>query len=436
MKQALGGRLFATALASTLAGSCSRAETARAVTSSVRDSADIHIVESRAPAWSAAEAWSVAQSPSLSIGAVDSAPQYELTNVRGIAELSDGRIAVANLGSLEIRCYRRDGSFLWASGHRGQGPGDFSTITRLSRYRADSLLVHDFGLRRYSVIDPSGKYVRSWAPDLPDGVTFSGSLSFAGIWDDGSIAILARPVRSGMSPPQVTRRPTRLFRYSPTGKVLADLGAFPGAEFYEGLGYVGSIRPLPFARNSVFATADNQTFVGITDAFEIRRLRGDGTLEQLIRRALPVRPVTPAEAAAERDRLRATRRVERPKFFRGMPDSMLAALSAGEEKTFDELPFPPSYPAYADILVARDGYLWVQEFTPDVDMDSTGHRWSIFHPDGRWLGDVRLPPRFTLYEATSEHVLGVQTDELDVPYIRAFQIRKDGRRDDQRVRAK
>jgi hypothetical protein len=414
------------ALSSTLAGSCSRAEPERAGTSSVRDSAGIQIVESHAPAWSPAEAWSVAQTPSLSIGAEDRGPQYALTNVRGVVELSDGRIVIANAGTLEIRCYGADGNFLWASGRRGQGPGDYSTITSLTRYRGDSLLVHDFGLRRYSVIDPSGRFARSWAPDLPAEFTFSGSLGFAGSWDDGSIAVVAQPVRSGMSPPQVTRRTTRLFKYSPTGEVLADLGAFPGAEYYEGRGHLGSIRPLPFGRSVQFALAVNHTFVGLTDTYEIRRLRADGRIEQLIRRALPLRPVTSDEVAAERGRLRLTRREERPKLFRGMPDSILAVMIAGEEKTFDELPFPPTYPAYANIVVGRDGHLWVREFSRDVDADSTGDRWSIFHPDGHWLGDVRFPPRFTLYEATAEHVLGVQADDLGLQFIRAFQIRKGG----------
>src|SRR5687767_6182063 len=426
-------RTLAIAFTSTLAGSCSRAEPARANTSSIRDSAGVQIVESRAPAWSAAQTWTVLDTPSVSIGAEDRGPQYTLTNVRGVAELSDGRIAIANAGTFEIRCYRSDGSFLWASGRRGQGPGDYSTITSLARYRGDSLLVFDFGLRRYSVIDPSGKFARSWTPALPADFTFSGSLSFAGVWDDGSIAIVAQPVRRGMSPPQVTRRSTQLFKYSPTGDVLASLGAFPGTEYYEGRGNPGSIRPLPFARSVQFAPAVHHTFVGISDTYEIRRLRGDGQLDLLIRRELPVRPVSPAEVAAERDRLRRARNEERPRLFRGMPDSILRVLIAGEEKTFDVLPFPPSYPAYSNIVVGRDGYLWVREFTHDVNADSTGSSWSIFYPDGRWLGDIRLPTRFTMYEATAEHVIGVQTDELRLQFVRVFQLQKGGIRGGQRL---
>jgi hypothetical protein len=167
----------------------------------------------------------------------------------------------------------------------------------------------------------------------------------------------------------------------------------------------------------------------------IRRLRGDGQLEQLIRREVPLRPVTSAEVVAERDRLRRARSEERPKLFQGMPDSILRVLVAGEEKTFDVLPFPPSYPAYASIVVARDGHLWVREYTHDVHADSAGSSWSIFHPDGRWLGDIRLPPRFTMYEATEEHVLGVQADELGLQFIRTFELQKRGISSGQRVRA-
>lgn len=393
----------------------------------VRDSAGIRIVESRDPAWLPAEAWRIADTPSLSIGTVDGAPEQQLANVRGVVELDDGRIVVANAGSLEIRCYRSDGSWLWSSGRRGQGPGDFQSFYALTRYRGDSLLVHDFSLRRYTILDSIGRFARTMIPNLPEDVTFSGSLGFLGVWDDGSIAISEQPVRRGMSPPQVTRRPTRLFRYSATGVVLARLAQLPGSEFFEGTGVIGSIRLLPWGRNSHYATVGARTYAGDGDRYEIRRLGSDGTIELIIRRALPPRLVTSAEADAERQRLLQARREERPRMFRGMPDSILSVIAANEDKLLGEIPFPPTHPAYDQLLVDREELLWVREFNPRADTLSAGRRWSIFDPNGRWLGDVQLPPRFTLYEATAEHVLGVQIDDLDVQYVRAFRIERPRR---------
>jgi hypothetical protein len=80
------------------------------------------------------------------------------------------------------------------------------------------------------------------------------------------------------------------------------------------------------------------------------------------------------------------------------------------------MPFPATHPAYGALLANRDGYLWVQ------NADTTHRRWSVFHPDGHWLGDVPVPRRFTPYELSAQHVLGVQKDELGVPFVRAFRL--------------
>jgi hypothetical protein len=413
-------RAHCIALAIGAVGACTRGDAPAAAAVTVSDSAGIRIVVSHAPAWNPEEAWRVAETPSVSIGTVDGAAEYQLANVRGVVELSDGRIVVANQGSMELRFYRPDGHFLQASGRRGQGPGDFSAFTSVSRYRGDSLLVHDWSPRRFSVIAPTGRFARSWSPDLPDDSTFSGSMGLAGTLDDGTVVIRIPEVRRGMSPPRVTRRPTRLFRYGPTGQVLGKVGAFPGTEYYEGERY--AIKPLLFGRSLHFATGGGHVAVGSDDAWLIRELRPDGALAMLVRRDAPPRPVAATEMAAERKRARDARRVERDTFFRGMPAAVLAPIVAAEEKMFTEMPFPPTYPAYGDLLFDREGYLWVREFAPPSESDETGRGWSIFHPDGRWLGDVRLPPRFALHEATVDHVLGVQTDDSGVQFVRTFRI--------------
>ena len=72
----------------------------------VRDSAGVTIVESEDSSWSDGEAWTVSGVPSLSLGAVDGDHQYLFSEVEAVVLLSDGRLAVADRGSNEIRLFR------------------------------------------------------------------------------------------------------------------------------------------------------------------------------------------------------------------------------------------------------------------------------------------------------------------------------------------
>jgi len=389
-------------------------------TGTIRDSLGITIVESTTPAWRPNEEWRIAEVPNISIGTMDGPLHDQLTDVRGVVQLSDGRIVVANAGTMEIRCYSSGGKFLWTSGRRGQGPGDYWMLTSLSRYRGDSLLVHDFGLRRYSVIDASGRFARSLRLQLPDDSTTAGSLQHVGALEDGTIAVSSSPPRRGQAPPTMTRRSIKLLTFSANGEPTRLLGAFPGDEYYEGAGF--AIHRLPFARSTRFAVGARAIFVATDDTYEIRELRRDGRPAVISRREVAQRGITNEDVASTRKYLQAHRRAERMKLFRGMPDTVYSRLAADEEFMFAELPFPPTYPAYGRIIVDQQEFLWVEAFSPRPDADTSGTMWSVFHPDGRWLGDVRLPPRLTLYTSTIDHVLGVQTDDMGVEYVRAFPI--------------
>src|SRR5688572_2835117 len=71
-----------------------------------RDSAGVEIVENRgAPAWTSATAWTVADTPSVSIGGNESDSTALFSRVQNAVRLGDGRIVVANGGTRELRFY-------------------------------------------------------------------------------------------------------------------------------------------------------------------------------------------------------------------------------------------------------------------------------------------------------------------------------------------
>jgi hypothetical protein len=197
------------------------------------------------------------------------------------------------------------------------------------------------------------------------------------------------------------------------------MGEFAGAEWYEGEGF--GIRPLPYGRGTRFAVTPSGVLAGTDDTWEVRELALDGSVHRIIRHVITPRLIEAAVADAERERLRLVRRSERAKTFRGMPDSILSWIAASEERMYDDLRFPLSYPAFGRFLLATDSSLWVEEYRAPSDSGRTA-QWSVHDRDGRWLSLIVLPARFTLYSVTGDRVIGVQRDDMDVESVVALRV--------------
>ena len=139
-------RLACTLITTTLAGCALDANPA--VTWTERDSAGVTIVESVVDPDASHAGWSVADQPSLSIGTLAGSPEYQFFRIAGAHRLVDGRIAVVNSGSQEVRVYSGDGQFLHGFGTDGDGPGEFRRPWLAGTYGTDSLVIHDLDLRR------------------------------------------------------------------------------------------------------------------------------------------------------------------------------------------------------------------------------------------------------------------------------------------------
>ena len=98
-------------------------------TSEVRDSAGILITENARPADGSRLGWRIGPEPTVTIGAVEGEDPYLFQWVRSAFRISDGRIVVANGGTEEIRVFTATGTHLLSWGGRGQGPGDFGSLS-------------------------------------------------------------------------------------------------------------------------------------------------------------------------------------------------------------------------------------------------------------------------------------------------------------------
>ena len=86
---------------------------------------------------------------------------HEFDGVVGALRLSDGRIAVANQGTNELRWYSKDGVYLFSVGYQGEGPGEFELIRSLFWLPGDSVAVYDTRQARVSEFGPDGSLART-----------------------------------------------------------------------------------------------------------------------------------------------------------------------------------------------------------------------------------------------------------------------------------
>lgn len=106
----------------------------------------------------AVESWTLG-APSVEIGTVEGETAYLLHQVPDAIRLADGRIAVLNAGSHEVRLYGADGTHLRSIGREGDGPGEFRSPARLRHRGGDTVAVVDEGLRRTTALTLEGEVV-------------------------------------------------------------------------------------------------------------------------------------------------------------------------------------------------------------------------------------------------------------------------------------
>jgi len=81
-------------------------------------------------------------------------------------------------------------------------------------------------------------------------------------------------------------------------------------------------------------------------------------------------------------------------------------------------------PAIQDLRVDGLGNLWVTHWRPMWE-EGALQTFSVFGPDGVWLGDLTAPPGIKLTDIGDDYVLVTWTDETEIPYVRLFPLIKN-----------
>ena len=375
---------------------------AQAPASLMRDSSGVRIIENARPGWAPGKAWTLSASPLLEIGPAGG-PEYVFSRIASATRLRDGRIVVAERAALQLRFFSATGRHLRTVGEKGQGPGEFSDIGTMTRLPGDSLAVES--LRYTSIFAPDGQFVRQvrYGPFAP-GLLQVPFVAVLGRFPDGSAVVGDFP--QGRHAARGAARwvdSSTLLLVDPTGAVVKDAGRVPAIAFAPG---VNAPVPLNLGPELVHASAAGHVYLGFGDQYAIHEYDPSFTLRRMIRRAWTPRPLSSDDLNTYVDAWMT-----------------LWSKETGAKRERERLgqinaPYPEVLPAFSDLLASDNGELWLRD--PDLSaapgcmclsgVSDRPSAWSVFAADGRWLGEVTMPPRFTPAEVGRDYVLGQQRD--------------------------
>lgn len=341
--------------------------------------------------------WTIAPQPLLTIGAAVGVAEQELYRVTQAVRLSDGRIAVGNSGTSEVRYYAADGSYSHAVGSEGAGPGEFKSISWLRPFTGDSLLVFDGSLYRFTVLSPAGAVARDFTPTpMLDGLSYPVAM----VDDRRLVVINGHPMSSNTPGVQQEFGTYLITDYS--GVVLDTLGRFPMREIYvQFRGPIRSTTERPFSAVTSVAATAGRIYLTQGGTHRIDVLDAAGTMLRSIRLSRESEPVTEKgieQYISQRSQTRAFR----------------SAVGSG---TPADLPFPNIYPSLSQLVVDPLDYIWAREYRSPENLQQW---WHVHDENGEWLGRIELPEGLSVFEIGADYLLGLVRDGDGVEQVRIY----------------
>ncbi|MCY4571173.1 MAG: 6-bladed beta-propeller [Gemmatimonadetes bacterium] len=404
----------------------------------VRDSGDIEIVENHAPEHPPGQFWTIDAEPEIVLGgsrtdtpngepgtpASDSAQL--IWQVRGLARLEDGRIAVLSQGNYQLFLFEPSGELSTVIGGRGEGPGEFARPQQLQYLPPDTLVVWDYWFAPTSYFNTGGRLLGERTIDLlrmMDAIPGSNAESTMFPLPDGSlIVVVGNPFPSETPAESFVRGPPAEFVRIDDSYSTRSLGSWEGLEVWVPQD-PGGVPGLPtLMLDSYLAAGGNQPTVYISngDRDEIHQFSLDGDLTRIIRRTIgPVRVTEAAQEAWE------TAYVA---FWSWLGD-LEEELGMSTDRFFAGMPLRDAFPPVAGLVVDAEGHLWVREWS--ASEAGMPDQWSVFGPDGRWLGVLPALPDLMLCHwflgpcwIDRDFLLAVRRDELGIERVEGYRIRR------------
>ena len=361
----------------------------------------------------------------LRIGSMDDSATA-LTYVREMVVGLDGRIYSLYPQEHAVRIHDADGRLVRTIGREGSGPGEFRSPSRIG-LRGDTLWVFDHGTYRFTLFDASGELLESRTVPVELGDATSNPPRPRGLLSDGTVWGSPPAWSDQVADGTITRALN--VRLDSSGRVADTIIEYSIANTSWRLHDpsnprgVRSFREQPFSDADVVVVSEHRPEVVIVErpiasdpargTFRItkRELDGDTLYSRSFTYApTPLPPSRPDSLAAAFAMRPAS-----------LPPSMAASWptpARAEELARSSLFVPPFFPPVGNLVVGRDGTVWIQR----EDAGGETREWWVIDGTGRAVAAVHLPANLRMLAADRDRIWGMETDELDVPYIVRYEL--------------
>ncbi|HUF25397.1 MAG TPA: 6-bladed beta-propeller [Gemmatimonadaceae bacterium] len=376
----------------------------------VRDSAGLVIVENDLQGLDAT--CRVGAAPNVSIGVAEGAAEEQLYRVFGARRMNDGRIALVNQGSQELRFFDQQGRFVSKTGRRGGGPGEFRDAFHLWVLPGDTIWVGDYRPWRYLVFGPDGEFVRTVVPE-PLYVNSPSAMTVLG---DGR-PVLGRETRDLGGGTRFEPRHIAIVVHRPDGSLADTIGVYPNGRWGQMEDHQSAMFIFPLFESFMHLTSiGDLVAIGHGSAAELSLLAGDSALrvQRIVRWTTADRAISSREIDAERRRIAAP----------------YADMPAADRRRFvdplvsPERPVADRFPAFNRLIGGRDGRLWVREFP--LPSAPARHRWLAFDAAGRFQCAAAMPAFNQVLELGDDYLLVLDRDELGVERVLQYRLGRPG----------
>lgn len=376
-----------------------------------RTESGVTVLEHDAGAFSAAPRWIMDSGATATFGGAGVDPRYDLTGVRHVQLLSDGRFAALNQRVPAVLIFGADGRPETIIGRRGGGPREFRGASSLARIAGDTLLVPDLGNMRLNWLVADGGVVRAEPVEglIPEGADrVVGSLPYGVIVLTSAGRVVAAPLgtRSRTSASVIA------LPIGARGSVIAsvpDVETIAVATRYEGASGVETL-PLGFTRLAHIVVLDSTIVVGTGDGYRIDFLTRAGRIAAVLSVLVPRRPVTRQMREAA-----ITEQLDRLASYRERPRD-----PAESERLIREAPFSDSLPPYSGLFVSAGRRLWIVDAVSPADTE-----WSAtaFDRQGVILARVSAPRTGDPVAFSDSSVVLRHVDDDGVVSFARYQLR-------------
>ena len=389
-------------------------------TGTVTDSAGVRIVTNTDQGfWEEGGGWTLEEE--LRIGTIEGQLEYQFGQIGLIAVDSRDRIFVLDIQVRDIRVFSPDGTYEQTIGGPGDGPGELGAeVGTLYMGPGDTLLVPDLGNQRINRYAPNGESLGSFPLRLEHGLPMSIVATRTGVVAEQvrPLALPDMPARDNMDV---------IVTLATDGSVIDTLIRFPpGASLV--LNDARGAQRTVFAAEPVWTLSDEmELFFGITNEYRISVFGPNGSLRRVVTKPAEPAPVTERDIDMMWEVIEEEVRASFP------PEAFVQFM----QQTRQSISFAEFFPAFVSMSVGPNGSLWVQHLRPpaevteeeletyDMTQDIGSRDWDVFDPDGRYLGIVTMPPRFTPRIIRDGKIYGIWRDDLDVQYVIRLRIVED-----------